>query len=509
MTKELYDIALSYAKRRYPNIKDIADDIVNDVFEEFYKGKFKPGKHSKEEWGWIIQCTYFGILNYFNKNNIKTGTVEKLDENTGEIIITEVFTKMIPVDFSTNLAIYRLDDENSECSLSLVENFKNDEEYKCTLEALSIPDNTAKEDEKDYNFRQKLIMKNNDYYGEEIGRFLDRYYLLKERVEYDGTCIPNYRAVPDIKKVGSFFKKSTGKAFERIPTDFILQRCKMLKNFTERYYMEMCMNLLKKGIEQFDKEIEQGHFTEKDREKTPMLSAVAVDKDGKLINSCYKGQIWSCKNEERHCAAEKVKSCKKGDITCKQYRRTFEKHCEYSLLEEVIILEEDKERLKGGALFVTLEPCIKRGTYGDAHGNKNKKVPCAVRCLASGISKIYIGMFDTSKKVMLNGENIGIEILKTGKYTFEFDKSRQHKADEYDGDDGEKKRDIIGSQGSLYNEFKEKYKLDEKESNIEKEVYIIRDGGLYPEGFDEDLIKEVCELNRVFLEQNENIKIFV
>jgi pyrimidine deaminase RibD-like protein len=376
----------------------------------------------------------------------------------------------------------------------------DDKESECTDETLNIPNDTV-EDEEVLNFRQNLIMNNMDYYGNEIGHFLYRYYSLKGVVKDNGV-----QPIPDMERIKTILEKSTGQIIENTPSDFNRKRRRILNNFSERYYMEMCVNLLKKGIEQFDKEIKQKHFSEEERKTTPMLSAVAVDKDGKLIAGCYKGQVVSCKIhdnwEDNTCEDKDL--CFNGVIVCekdvsetdneeKSFRRTFQKHCEYTLLEEIITSPEDKERLKGGTFFVTLEPCNKRGTYHDAHGRQNKKTPCAVRCLESGISKIYIGMFDTDKKVTFKG----IEILKTGKYTFDLDESGKHKSNE---PREEKRRDIIESQGKLEEEFKDKEYISQQ-SDSTKRVYQIRANGLELKGFDEDIINEICALNAVFLEK--------
>jgi tRNA(Arg) A34 adenosine deaminase TadA len=79
-------------------------------------------------------------------------------------------------------------------------------------------------------------------------------------------------------------------------------------------------------------------------QKTPILGAVAVDVKGDLIATCFKGQINETLADGR-------------DIT-------WDKHCEYSLFRDVIQLE-DIPSLQGGNLYVTLEPCNKRGFYYD------------------------------------------------------------------------------------------------------------------------------------------------
>ena len=81
---------------------------------------------------------------------------------------------------------------------------------------------------------------------------------------------------------------------------------------------------------------------------------------------------------------------------------------------EEILTECDKQDIKGGALYVTLEPCNKRRAFLDKNHKKMPKIPCAVRCVESGISDIYIGTYDPNQKVNWKG----IEILETGSYIF-------------------------------------------------------------------------------------------
>ena len=161
-------------------------------------------------------------------------------------------------------------------------------------------------------------------------------------------------------------------------------------NADERYFMLKSIDVLKKCREVFETQllpelISLGNKEEEIRKRIPLLSAVAVDKNGKLISTAFKGE--------------------KGRIY---------DHCEYTLFTD-ILTQNDKHQLEGGTLYVTLEPCNKRAFYIDNDGNEIPKIPCAVLCVMSGISNIYIGTYDPNKKV----EWLGIEILKSGKYSFQ------------------------------------------------------------------------------------------
>jgi|GEM_PF-6477515 len=121
-----------------------------------------------------------------------------------------------------------------------------------------------------------------------------------------------------------------------------------------------------------------------EEEKTPVLSAVALDKYGDVIKTAYKGQC----GEMKH-------------------------HCEFTLFESVFDTE-DWNKIKGGTVYVTLEPCHKRGIDSDTG---KAKIPCAVRCLESGIDSIYIAHHDPDESV----KGHGIKTLETGQYTFKKD----------------------------------------------------------------------------------------
>ena len=86
----------------------------------------------------------------------------------------------------------------------------------------------------------------------------------------------------------------------------------------------------------------------------PKVGAVVV-KDGVVVATAFRG-------ETNH-----------GD------------HAEYVALKKV----EDLD-LKGASVFTTLEPCTKRG---------EGKTPCAERLISSGVSTVWIGLYDPNPRV--------------------------------------------------------------------------------------------------------------
>jgi len=260
-------------------------------------------------------------------------------------------------------------------------------------------------------------------------------------------------------------------------TEYFKNRHSILKSAREREYMELSINALREGIDMFDKEISQGYFTQWDKNKIPVLSAVATDKNNNLISYCHKGQIVS--------------------INPQRERRSFQKHCEYTLLKEILEENNAIDQLEGGELYVTLEPCNSRTFFclnprcdeKCTHENVELKIPCAVRCLESGISKIYIGSIDSNKSVERKGE----EILRTGCYFFKLKDGGFYSSQE----DVRKMEKEIRSQKLLELYFIAKgYKLEYSDPN--EKIYRINNG-IQVDYFPPDLIDEICELNGKFL----------
>jgi pyrimidine deaminase RibD-like protein len=185
-----------------------------------------------------------------------------------------------------------------------------------------------------------------------------------------------------------------------------------------------------------------------------------------LVETCYKGEVNQLLKSGR-------------DIT-------WDKHCEYSLFTEKIG-EENLDSIKGGTLFVTLEPCNKRKSYLDENGVRKPKIPCAVRCVEAGLRRIYIGSYDYNPKVKHKGE----EILKSGTYTFPL------KNKKLDFEDKKEKRDAE----LLQNYFDEnKYERTITDDEI---IYKIGEPVKEVIPFDSDLREEVLELNAWFLSHHE------
>lgn len=165
----------------------------------------------------------------------------------------------------------------------------------------------------------------------------------------------------------------------------------LLRECRKNFYSEILPVLIKKEKQN---KINEGKTEAEIKsaiiKKIPLLSAIATDKHHKKIKTAYKGET----------------GC-------------MDKHCEYSLLQEIFD-DIDRQLVVYGTLYVTLEPCNKRGYFLDGMENK-PKIPCAVRCVEAGISNIYIGTHDPDAKVNWKGA----KTLKTGCYEFELDKNRK------------------------------------------------------------------------------------
>ncbi len=272
-------------------------------------------------------------------------------------------------------------------------------------------------DELDVNKRDTEVKQYSNtipYNDDRIYEYTFRYYLFRDLINYNATKFNDELIAKRFIPKYEFVKRLNNTEFYPI-TEYHKHRVLALR--PEMETMEHCLSKLKEGVKAFNSEIEKqkkveqkkkkdtntARFSEDDKKKIPMLSAAAIDKDGKLLASCYKGE--------------------KEELNPQGEPRTFELHCEYILLK---ILLEDNARLhelQNGTLFVTLEPCNKRKYYcqnKDCHKNcehekVEPKIPCAVRCLESGAKRIYVSNADTDPNVL----DKGIFILKTGTYPIE------------------------------------------------------------------------------------------
>jgi pyrimidine deaminase RibD-like protein len=273
------------------------------------------------------------------------------------------------------------------------------------------------------------------------------------------------RALPDIevayKPIRSRIIESTRLESVNLTSasKFHRARFRNLKHAELRRWMELAMLEMRKSKAKMASYLRQKRATLpnfKSNEfaaRIPLLSAVALDARGNLVAKCYKGQI--------------------DDPTLEE--RAWYKHCEFSLFEEVI-QDRNMRFVDGGTLFVTLEPCNKRGFYLDAKGGK-PKIPCAVRCVEAGIKTVYIGALDFNKNVYKKGQ----AILESGRYSFDMDHL----------DEASKLLDAyFDSKGYAY-EISGKTKT----YKIGAPVKVSR--------FDDDLIEEICEINSFFLQAHQ------
>jgi pyrimidine deaminase RibD-like protein len=94
----------------------------------------------------------------------------------------------------------------------------------------------------------------------------------------------------------------------------------------------------------------------------PKVGAVLVDETGAVLYQSFRGEEKAGGHAEFHILAKATK---------------------------------DKRDLKGAVLFVTLEPCTRRG---------ESKIPCAIRVAESGIRRIVIGTLDPNPSITGHGE---------------------------------------------------------------------------------------------------------
>lgn len=232
--------------------------------------------------------------------------------------------------------------------------------------------------------------------------------------------------------------------------------------------MELAIAKLRESKDK--KSVDLNHFasdsqSRQEIEKAPLIGAVVVCLNG-MVFTCYKGQATDASIEEHHIL---------------QWTR----HCEYSLFHEVV-RPERMALVKGGTLFLTLEPCSKRGTYV-RDGKPRAKIPCAVLCAEAGLKKIYLGSFDYNEKVFGKGR----EILRTGLYRFNLSDGA------HVGNDNE----IQGAE-LLEQHFKSKgHPL--VSSNDTQRTYKIGEP-VEVEFFDPNLVREIYDLNAEFLQRHKS-----
>ena len=382
-------------------------------------------------------------------------------DNNGNPVFEKLRTTFIPFPENTNDSS---DDDSEE--LEQTQNVKTDSKKINELAA------DEKADTENEEGQTKLIALKGKHFSEVASNEIMKYYLLSKRIKSDG----NKNTLPQIKTIYKPIKKSipyqVRPEFDNLSDISVaaLNRLQYLKNAGKRKWMEIAIAEMRKSKDKLGtyilqlKEVNPAFDEVKFRQDTPILSAVALNKNEKYVASCFKGEVY-----RKHPDKDK-------DVT-------FDNHCEFSLFKD-IIKEENLHLVKDGILFVTLEPCNKRGFWLD--GSKEKpKIPCAVRCLEAGVKKVFIGSIDDNNKV----KNKGKEILEFGKYTFNIE------GGEISGETDKEAKE----EGLLEKYFKEK-NYPSKDID-DKRVYTIG-APVEVHDFEPDLIEEVRQLNSEFLHRH-------
>ncbi len=158
-------------------------------------------------------------------------------------------------------------------------------------------------------------------------------------------------------------------------------------NLIDRDYMWCAIQEMKESIQEEDK----GR-----NKKDPMVGAVLVDNEGRVIASSFRG-----KHEPKGHAEYNLLECDVHEIEPKIIKRKYK-------VEEGnpgAGADVTELNLKDAVLYVTLEPCADRNIG---------KCSCADRVIYSGIKTVYIGLKDPDKTVDGNGikkmEEAGITV---------------------------------------------------------------------------------------------------
>jgi pyrimidine deaminase RibD-like protein len=488
--------------KHFPNLEvERVEDILQEAMAKWIR-YFNPEKNGERQFFKV--CVISANIDEYNKENPVTNREVIVDSEgqqiigkSGKPLINQIRAKRISTDF------YKIEnddpEETDDSFYHLVElatsgansNFDSDSDQKLSddfetlsranrlLIAMAYDDRRNGSEAKLSNLKKKKLKPNVDA-KITTAQLLYRYYLLKNLVTENGVGKMPHISGRLIPKQAFIDSISSNDLQGDNVTGYQRYRHSIIKNAKNLQFMELCISVLKEGLGRFEREIKEEHFEDEDKNKIPMLSAVAADEKGKLIDFCFKGQIESYNPQGQ--------------------RRTFQKHCEYSILEEIIEKKTNSELLRRGSLYVTLEPCNMRTYYclnpncntKCDHSEVELKIPCAVRCLESGVVRVFIGSVDTNKSVERKGE----EILRTGRYKFNLLKgnftSEKREAKENHRD--------VRSQKLLEQYFVDKgYELEISDST--QRVYRINDGVdvIY---FPPDLVEEICELNGTFLKHH-------
>jgi pyrimidine deaminase RibD-like protein len=118
--------------------------------------------------------------------------------------------------------------------------------------------------------------------------------------------------------------------------------------------------------------IEEARKCRSAKRDDPLVGAVVVDKDGKLLGTAYRGELAD------------------GD------------HAEFTVLEKKL----RSQVIAGATVYTTLEPCTKRSP---------EKIPCAVRLNDRKVSRVVIGMLDPNPDI----RGSGVRLLQAAGITVE------------------------------------------------------------------------------------------
>lgn len=469
MIREMLDMGKRWLRGKFSNYKpEDIEDISQDGFIKWH-GSFDATKATTAEFPehhWFLICISTAQIAWYRKQNPTiTTNVVQLDENGNPILdeVGKAMLKQIKVSF---ISFSENNNDSPDDDLEESEQYKKQQSDSKKISELAASEKADNENEEEQN---KLVELAGKRFSEVASNEAIKYYSLSKRIKANG----KKNSLPPIKMVYKPLKKSicyqAKPEFDNMSDVSVnaLNRLQYLKNAEKRKWMEMAINEMRKSKQKFEEYV-AGWDVEKQnkfRKDTPILSSVILNKDGKLVASCFKGKI------DRTHPDKKDK-----DVT-------FDNHCEFSLFKE-IIKEENLDLVKDGILYVTLEPCNKRGFWLDG-GKETPKIPCAVRCLEAGLKKVFIGSIDDNNQV----KNKGKEILESGKYTFKMNDGR------ISGDTDKE----IKEEGLLEAYFKKKNYLSEDFKD--KRVYIVGTP-VEVHDFEPDLIEEVRQLNSDFFQSH-------
>lgn len=498
---------ISYAKKFllwkfsiYKNHPDKLEDIVNTAFAKFWKSfdgseprktesKFRA---KKPEHAYIREAVKSAQSDYYNKENpnevidLKDEERKPIKDGDGKQIKLEIPSTIL--EYKENA--YDVSDENDEANTfsdSLLPEsddiLSNERDYDA--EENFDSENTDSSNDKfhprksvppqinnsENKSREGLVKFGDKYFAPVAEKQIAKFYFLSGKADLARGRRTFLDMESDYKPIRKFVTDAVKPELENITASSIynINRLRYLKFADHRQWMELAISELRKSKEKMIVDIKKMSASRRNfdsikfKNKTPLLSAVVVDKNGNLVDTCFKGQLDQILKD-------------RGDIT-------WSKHCEYSLFTEVI-KEENMRLIRGGVLYVTLEPCNKRKSYLDGRERK-PKIPCSVRCVEAGLEKVYIGSYDYNRRVKTKGE----EILKTGTYTFQLENGKHEGTKE-------EIRDAL----LLEEYFKEKkYDLTHTRNEIKYEI----GDPVEVISFDSDLREEIFELNAWFLRYHE------